>query len=105
MSQALPNRDQAITEAVRLISDLLRCVIWLIRHGVFVTSFSGTRVQGNGDRMTVRVAASTYLYTLFGADAVWQQRRRKGHLTITTWFAIRFDIRIEWEEVCAYPEQ
>lgn len=98
-------RDFAITEAVRLITNLLRCVIWLIRHGVFVTSFSGYHVPGGVDHVKVCVAASPYLYTLLGSDAAWQKRRQEGCLTIYTWFAIRFGIRIEWEEVCASPMQ
>ncbi len=105
MSQENPVcRDQAITEAVHLITNLLRCVVWLIRRGVFVVSFVGFHAPG-GDRLTVRVAASPFLYTLFGNDAAWQQRRQEGALTITTWFAIRFGIRVEWEEVCACPVQ
>lgn len=106
MSPVKPaSRDLAITEAVRLITNLLRCVIWLIRHGVFVISFGGYHVPGGDDRVKVCVAASPYLYTLLGSDAAWQKRRQEGCLTIYTWFSIRFGIRIEWEEVCAYPMQ
>lgn len=98
-------RDATITEAVCLITNLLRCVVWLIRHGVFVTSFSGYHTPGGGDHIKVCVAASPYLYTLMGRDAAWQQRRQEGSLTIYTWFAIRFGIRIEWEEICVSPMQ
>lgn len=106
MSQVKPaGRDLAITEAVCLITNLLRCVIWLIRHGVFVTSFGGHHVLGGGNYVKVCVAASPYLYMLLGSSAASQQRRQEGCLTIYTWFAIRFGIRIEWEEVCASPMQ
>lgn len=97
-------REGAITEAVCLITNLLRCVVWLIRHGVFVTSFSGYQTPGGVDRVKVCVADSPYLHTLM-RDAAWQQRRQEGFLTIYTWFAIRFGICIEWEEVCASPMQ
>lgn len=95
-------RALAMGEAVRLITNLLRCVLWLVKQGVYITGFQGRR--GNcGDQVIVTVAASPWLYRLFSDECTWQQRRQEGCLTIYTWFAIRFGIRIEWEEVCAYP--
>lgn len=95
-----PSRDDAMSTATHLITNLLRCVLWLIRHGIYVNGFSGERDTGGGTRITVRVAASPYIYQVLKGEAAWQQRRQQGHLTIFTWFAVRFGIRIEWEEVC-----
>lgn len=101
-SPAPAGREAAITEAVRLITSLMRCVIWLIKNGIYVTGFSGWRSNGI-DRVTVTVAASPYLYRLLGIDnCAWRERRQDGALTIYTFFGERFGCRIEWEEVaCA----
>lgn len=93
-------RDQAMTSATRLITNLLRCVLWLIRHGVFVIGFCGRRGESS-DCVVVTVAASSYLRVLL-PDCAWRRRRQEGALTIYTWFSVRFGVRIEWEEVvCA----
>ena len=93
-------RDAATTSATRLITDLLRCVLWLLKHGIYVIGFSGERRAGGADRIVVRVAASPHLYILFGRDGCsWRQRRQDGALTIHTWFGERFGCRVEWEEV------
>lgn len=103
MSNASPQpRDLAMGEAVRLITNLLRCVLWLIKNGVFVLGFKGWAMNGV-DHVTVSVAASPYLHHLFQNDCTWQQRRQEGCLTIFTWFSVRYGIRIEWEETCAFP--
>lgn len=95
-------REATLAEAVRMITDLMRCVLWLLRHGIYVIGFAGWRGQGI-DRIVVTVAASPYLYILLGSDnCAWRERRQDGVLTIYTWFADRFGCRIEWEEVtCA----
>lgn len=95
-------RDAAMSNATRIISNLLRCILWLIRHGIYVTGFKG-RKDASGDSITVTVAASPYLFKLFSGECAWQQRRQEGALVIFTWFAIRYGCRIEWEEVCAFP--
>lgn len=94
-------RETSITSATTLITNLLRCVLWLLRHGIYVIGFSGRR-RGNGtDVVTVRVAASPYLYHLL-TDANWLKQNREGNLVKHTWQAIRFGTVIEWEEVaCA----
>lgn len=103
--QPSPRRDMAMAEASRLILALLRCVLFLIRRGVHVVGFTGLQRNGT-DRVTVTVAPSPYLYHLYQGQCCWTRRRQEGHLTIFTWFAINDDgIRIEWEEVCAYPVQ
>lgn len=94
-------RDLQLTAAHRLITDLLRCVTWLLQHGIYVIGFDG-RQRSGVSIVTVRVAASPYLYKMFGEDCCWRTRRQEGALTIYTWAANRFGIRIEWEEVsCA----
>lgn len=104
MSNASPQpRDLAMGEAVRLITNLLRCVLFLIKSGVYVIGFKGWRSGAGVDRVTVQVAASPYLHRLFQGDCSWQERRQEGCLTIFTWFSIRFGIRVEWEETCAFP--
>jgi len=94
-------RDTAISSATTLITNLLRCILWLLRHGIYVIGFSG-RHRGNGsDIVTVRVAASPYLYRLL-SDASWLKQSRQGNLVKHTWQAVRFGTVIEWEEVtCA----
>lgn len=93
-------RDAATTSATRLITDLLRCVLWLLKHGIYVIGFNGTRSVGGADRVTVRVAASPHLYVLFGRDGcAWHKRIQDGALTKYTWAGERFGCRVEWEEV------
>lgn len=91
-------REAEMTSAASLITGLLRCVLWLLRHGVYVIGFTGQRRNGL-DRITVKVAASAYLYRIFGDECAWNTRRQDGALTIYTWYAERFGVRIEWEEV------
>lgn len=94
-------RDAAMTSATLLLTNLMRCVLWLIKHGIYVTGFRGWR--GNRvDRVVVTVAASPYLQVLFAGQCAWRERRQDGALTIFTWYAERFSVGIEWEEVvCA----
>lgn len=95
------NREAAMTSATSLITNLLRCVLWLLRHGIYVIGFSGRRRGTGTDVVTVRVAASPYLYRLL-TDANWLKQNREGNLVTHTWQAIRFGTVIEWEEVtCA----
>lgn len=102
MTAIATKRGIAMGEAVRLVTNLLRCVLWLMNQGVYVIGFRGW--QRNGvDHVTVQVAPSPYLYHLFKNDCSWQERRQEGCLTIFTWRSFRFGIRVEWEEACAYP--
>ena len=91
-------RDVAMTTATSLITNLLRCVLWLLRHGIYVIGFSGRSRSSGTDVVTVQVAASPCLYRLM-ADAYWLKQIREGNLVTHTWQAIRFGICIEWEEV------
>lgn len=92
-------REQAIKHAIGMITGLLKVVIYLLQHGVYVIGFRGWRTDAGLDRIVVQVVASPYLNTLF-RDAIWLKQRRDGALTIHTWFADRWGIRIEWEDVC-----
>lgn len=94
-------REIAISRAIRMLTNLLRTVVFLLQNGIYVIGFRGRRVESGFDRIVVQVAASPYLQTLF-ADAMWLKQRHTGALTVHTWFAERFGIRIEWEEVCAH---
>lgn len=100
----ISRRDQAMGSAVTLITNLLRAVLWLIKHGVHVQGFRGWRSDAGVDRVAVVVTASPYLYHLM-PDATWLRRRQEGCLVIYTYFAVRKGISIEWEESCAYPVQ
>lgn len=91
-------RDTAQATATTLITNLLRCMLWLIRHGIYVIGFNAARRCGV-DEVTVKVAASPYLQRLFADECAWLSRRQEGALTVRTWFAHRYGIRIEWEEV------
>lgn len=95
-----PRRERAVSEAIRMITSLLKVVIYLMQHGVYVIGFRGQRNAAGIDNIVVMVAASPYLTTLF-RDATWLKQRHDGALTIHTWFADRWGIRIEWEDVCA----
>jgi hypothetical protein len=91
-------REMAMSTATSLITNLLRCVLWLLRHGIYVVGFSGRRRDNGTDVVTVRVAASPYLYRLM-TDANWFKQHRDGNLVTHTWQSIRFGTVIEWEEV------
>lgn len=97
---AKSRRELAVTHAIRTITGLLKAVIYLLQHGVYVIGFRGSRNSAGVDRIVVTVAASPYLTTLF-RDATWLRQRHDGVLTIHTWFVERWGIRIEWEDVCA----
>lgn len=96
-------RNLAMNEAVRLVTNLLRCVLWLIKHGVFVTGFRGNKSPGGIDRVTVTVAESPYLYELFRSNCFWLKRMQRGNISVFTWQATRWGITIEWEQACAHP--
>ncbi|WP_234082358.1 hypothetical protein [Azonexus sp. R2A61] len=93
-------RELAISQAIRTITGLLKAVIYLLQHGVYVIGFRGWRNDAGVDRIVVQVAASPYLTTLF-RDALWLRQHHDGVLTIHTWFVERWGVRIEWEDVCA----
>ena len=93
-------RLAAIASATLLLTNLTSVVIWLIKHGAFITGFKGWRGEGI-DRVVVTVAASPMLHVLFKDRCTWRERRQDGALTIYTWFADRAGVRVEWEEVCA----
>ena len=91
-------RPDSIAAATTLITNLLRAVLWLISQRFSVISFHGSRDIG-GDKIVITVAPSPRLHAVFGEECAWRQRRQDGALTIYTWFADRFGVRIEWEEV------
>ncbi len=51
----------------------------------------------------VQVAPSPRLHVLFKDDCAWREREQLGTALVKyTWFAIRYGVHIEWEEVtCA----
>ena len=89
-------RAAALEELDRRLENMGRAVHWLVEHGVHVLSTSLGRAGG-----IVIVAGSPALRALIGNDCAWRRRRQDGALTIFTWFAMRFDTRVEWEETCA----
>ncbi len=89
-------RSAALAEFDRRMENMGRCVHWLVEHGVHVLGSSLGRAGG-----IVIVAGSPTLRALVGQDCTWRRRRQDGALTIFTWFAVRFETRIEWEETCA----
>ena len=92
-----PNpRAAALEEFDRRMENMGRCVHWLVEHGVHMLGTSLGRAGG-----IVTVAGSPTLRALLGTDRAWRKRRQEGALVIFTWFAIRFETRIEWEETCA----
>lgn len=94
-------REIAISRAIRMLTNLLRTVVFLLQNGVYVIGFRGRRIESGFDVIVVQVVASPYLQTLF-TDAMWLKQRHTGALTVHTWFAERFGIRIEWEEACPH---
>ena len=92
-------RDQAISSATTLVTNLLRCMLFLIRHGIYVVGFEGRRHLGI-DIACVKVAPSPYLHTLF-SQGIWVEQRPEGSLVVQRWSAMLFGIRVEWEASCA----
>ena len=91
-------RQAAMASATVMITNLMRCVLWLMRHGIYVIGFRGWQSAGV-DHIAVTVPASPHLYRLFAGQCYWRNRRQDGSLTIHTWNAERFGVRIQWEEV------
>lgn len=94
-------RESALTEATKIITNLMRCVLWLLRNNIHVTGFTGYHLNGI-DRLTITVVASPKCYIAFGSDnCAWRERRQVGAQTIYTWWGERFGVRVEWREVSA----
>ena len=89
-------RKKALIEFDRRIENLRRCVHWAVENGITVIESKLCRAGG-----IVTVSASPFLLKLLSGDRSWRKRRQEGALVFYTWFAMRFDTRIEWEEVCA----
>lgn len=87
-------RAVALVEFDRRMDNLRSCVHWLVENDVKVLTSAMSRCGG-----VVTVANSVRLHKLLGRDYTWRKRRQDGALTIFTLFAIRFDTRVEWEEV------
>lgn len=88
-------RSAALAEFDRRVENLRQCVHWLVEHGISVTDSRLGRAGG-----IVKASGCPALRALIGQDCSWRQRRQQGATTIFTWFAIRFETRIEWEETC-----
>lgn len=96
-----PEQEAAQASAITAVSNLLRCILCLLQHGIHVTGFRGWRCNG-ADRVVVTVEAGPQLFALFGEQCYWSQRRTEGQKTIYTRFTDCFGIRVEWEEMtCA----
>lgn len=70
-------------------------------HAITYLSAIGAAIESIEIKPTaarVRVAHTPMLAKVFAADMSWRQRRTIGTRTVYTWFVIRFDTRIEWEE-------
>lgn len=86
--------SSALAEFDTRLDNLRRCVHWLVENDIKV--LTSVMCRGGG---IVTVAKSPRLHALFSQDYTWRKRRQVGALTIFTLFAIRFDTRVEWEEV------
>lgn len=87
-------RKAALIDFDQRMENLRRCVYWLVENGVLV--ISSTMCRGGG---IVKVSDSPRLHMVIGQDYAWRKRRQEGALTIFTMFAIRFDTRVEWDQV------
>lgn len=88
--------EQQMTKATTVITNLLRCVIFLLKNGVYITGFDGRRGT-RGNIVTVHVLGAEYLPRIFGDECLWTRRRQVGSAAVYTWRAERYGCRIEWE--------
>ena len=90
-------RAAALSEFDRRLDNLRACVHWLVENSIPVIDSTLYRAGG-----VISVAASPRLAQLFRGDYAWRKREQLGTgLVKFTWFAVRVDTRIEWEDVCA----
>lgn len=97
-AEQYPDRAQAVANAAALIGDrLLKCVTWLLQHGIVITGFRGWNA-GGGDQLCVTCVASPRLHALFFGYCECLVRADLGNGPRRTWVAQAFGMRIEWEE-------
>lgn len=96
----LTGRAAALAEIDEHINNLKNCLHWLIEQGFVVNEADMRRGKA---RPLVRIAPSPRLHVLFKDDCAWREREQLGTALVKyTWFAIRYGVHIEWEEVtCA----
>ena len=90
-------REALVSSVTTLITELMRTLLWCVRHQIQVVSFRGWRGIG-GNHVTVVVLPSPTLHILFGDNCGYQRRAVDGEGEVFTWFGILNGIRIEWEE-------
>ena len=90
-------RESALAEFDRYLTQLRSVVHWLVAHGVKVQS---SCVGRHGAVVTVEYAP--LVDRLFGQEKAWRERQQVGTgSAVYTWFVVRFETRIEWDEVAA----
>ncbi len=76
--------EHAMGEATRLITNLLRCVLFLVKNDVRIVGFRGWNSDAGVDCVVVQVAAEPRLYRIFSGECSWQKRRQEGARLIFT---------------------
>ena len=93
-----PERTQTVAAATTAIGDsLLRCLVWLLHHGVSVVKFEGYSTAG-GDQFRIVCVASPKLHALFSGQCEIVGRWDFGNGARRIWVAQAFGVRVEWEE-------
>ncbi len=89
-------RCEAMLELSRRMDNAHHAATWLINLGVLIRQVRIDRVP----RVvaTIRIDHSPFVDRLFAGSCAWRERRQEGAYTIYTWFAVRYGVRIEWEE-------
>lgn len=90
-----------IAEAEQLLDSLKRCAVWLLRNGVGIVGFVGSQSFGP-DRIVVTVTAPAARLHVLMPDCECCKRGQDGALTVFTWTAVRFGLRIEWRETTCH---
>jgi len=89
--------ERARCERMRHLSTQLDAVLhaatYLIGVGIRIR-----RVTVDRRATVIQVESTPFLHRLFAGDCAWRAQHQEGDVTVHTWFAIRYGVRIEWDE-------
>jgi len=83
----------------RHLDQVLHAATWLIGRAIKIRAVHIAR-----HAVVITVESTPFLWRLFAGECAWRERRADGaggadsQFDVYTWFAVRYGVRIEWEE-------
>lgn len=89
--------DQVRAENMRALSRrldrVLHAATWLIGLSIRIR-----KIRIDRHATVITIENTPFVWRLFAGDCAWRERRTDGDVDRYTWFAVRYGVRIEWEE-------